>query len=228
MLKNNNFNKNKTYLQTERTGRFFTLGQLNEKTEFIWFVLHGYGQLANYFIEKFAVISDVKNFIVAPEALNRFYLKGFSGRIGATWMTKEEREHEIHDYVKFLNSVYEQIRDNIDLQKIKINLLGFSQGAHTAVRWLLKGNIQPENLILWSGSFPADNEIAENIDLLNATKIFMVIGNKDEFIDEKSINVEEKRLLSLGLKYGLIPFDGGHEIEKETLLNLSRKLEGGE
>ncbi len=216
--------KNKHYLTVKKTARFYTFGELNKRTEYIWFVLHGYGQLANYFIDKFKALSPGKHFIVAPEALNRFYLKGFSGRIGATWMTKEERTYEITDYVNYLNSVYERIVDGIENQVVKINLLGFSQGAHTAVRWFLNSQVKVNNLILWSGSFPENNEITDRIKKLNSTNIFLVIGDRDEFIDEKSILIERERLKSLKLNYKLIPFNGGHEIEKDTLIELSKIL----
>ena len=39
-----------------KTAKYFTLGELNENTETVWFVIHGYGQLAEYFIKKFKVL----------------------------------------------------------------------------------------------------------------------------------------------------------------------------
>ena len=51
-----------------------------EKT--IWIVFHGYGQLAKFFLRKFNLLFEDNTLIVAPEGLNHFYLKGFSGRVG--------------------------------------------------------------------------------------------------------------------------------------------------
>lgn len=221
-------NKSKTekhLVEVIKTARYFTYGELTGKTKNIWFVLHGYGQLAKYFIGKFEILNDGNNFIVSPEALNKFYLKGFSGRIGATWMTKEERESEIKDYVNFLDSVYTTLLNNINLNSIKINLLGFSQGAHTAVRWLLKGKIKPDNLILWSGSFPNEPIAEDEVSLLNESNMFILIGSRDEFIDEKSIEAEKRRLNSMKLNYELIQFEGGHEITGEVLSLLVKRLE---
>ena len=93
------------HLEVKRTARYFTLGTLDENTEQIWFVLHGYGQLAQFFIKKFSVLDDGKTFLVAPEALSRFYLEGVTGRVGATWMTREERSNEVADYVFYLNQL---------------------------------------------------------------------------------------------------------------------------
>jgi hypothetical protein len=41
-------------IKIERTARYYTLGELNDNTKTIWFVVHGYGQLSQYFIRKFA------------------------------------------------------------------------------------------------------------------------------------------------------------------------------
>ncbi len=214
----------KHYLEIKKTARFFTLGELTDKTLAVWFVLHGYGQLAEFFIKKFECIAGENNFIVAPEALNKFYLKGFSGRVGATWMTKEERLKEIKDYALYLDKVYFQIINNQKYENIKINLLGFSQGAHTAVRWAIYGKPKINNLILWSGSFPAEPEIENHLPLFNGMNVFILSGSNDEFIDEKSVQIETERLNKLGLKFHSLRFDGGHEIKKETLQQLNGML----
>ena len=121
------------HLQVKRTARYFTLGELNESTQNVWFVLHGYGQLAQFFIRKFEVLNDGQTFIVAPEALSRFYLEGVSGRVGASWMTKEERPHEISDYIFYLNHLYDTLLEGRDVYKLTINFLGFSQGTATLI-----------------------------------------------------------------------------------------------
>jgi hypothetical protein len=83
-----------------KTARYFISGEPSESIEQVWFVCHGYAQLANYFIRNFEILNDGKNLIIAPEGLNRFYWKGFSDRVVASWMTKEDREDDIKDYLK--------------------------------------------------------------------------------------------------------------------------------
>ncbi|MEZ4763957.1 MAG: hypothetical protein R3C26_12480 [Calditrichia bacterium] len=41
--------------------------------------------------------------------MSRFYLQSTNGRIGATWMTREDRENEIADYLAYLNNLSEAI-----------------------------------------------------------------------------------------------------------------------
>src|SRR3989344_9498015 len=97
------------HFTTQRTARYYTIGELNNKTKTIWIVLHGYMQSAAFFIKQFEVLKNDTTFIVAPEALSRAYVNGVSGKVGASWMTKEERESEIADYIFYLNSLSKHI-----------------------------------------------------------------------------------------------------------------------
>jgi hypothetical protein len=55
--------------------RYYKLGEINAATRQIWFVLHGYGQLAQFFIKKFNTLTDHNVCVIAPEGLSRFYLE---------------------------------------------------------------------------------------------------------------------------------------------------------
>ena len=46
------------HIEITKTARYFTYGQLNPDTRNVWFVCHGYGQLAEYFIKKFEVLGS--------------------------------------------------------------------------------------------------------------------------------------------------------------------------
>jgi predicted esterase len=141
------------HISTIRTARYYTLGELTDQTTDVWIVLHGYGQLAEYFIRNFKNIHHDHNFIVAPEGLSRYYLNENTGRIGATWMTKEDRENEIQDYILYLNKII----DTLNIPKtIRLHVLGFSQGAATACRWALATQHAVKTLICWAGFFPPD------------------------------------------------------------------------
>lgn len=60
--------------------RYFTAGEVTQQTKHIWFVLHGYGQLADNFIRKFEVIQSPETVVIAPEGLSRFYLQDVTTR----------------------------------------------------------------------------------------------------------------------------------------------------
>ena len=122
---------NEKKIIVSKTMRYFTIGDVN-KADKLLYVLHGYGQLASYFIKSFEKISD-SYLIIAPEGMHRFYLNGTSGRVGASWMTKEAREIDIHENTKNLDLLDQHILSKKTFKK-KI-ILGFSQGGATAARW---------------------------------------------------------------------------------------------
>lgn len=201
--------------------RYFLLGTPSPAIKHVWFVCHGYGQLAHYFIKKFQILDNGTCLIVAPEGLSRFYLQGFSGRVGATWMTKEARENDITNYITYLNTVAESIIDRLD-EDVHITLLGFSQGAATAARWITQSNLNFRRLILWAGIFPEDLDIISARKKLSATKTFLVIGDQDPLI---SPDISEKQAIQyekLGTDPEVVRFTGGHEINEGVLKSFER------
>ena len=73
--------------------------------------LHGYGQLAQYFAKKFDQLPEDYALLV-PEGMHRFYLQGSSGRVGASWMTKDGREFDIEDNLNYLNQLLSHVMEN--------------------------------------------------------------------------------------------------------------------
>ncbi|MFZ1808190.1 MAG: alpha/beta hydrolase [Cyclobacteriaceae bacterium] len=204
--------------------RYYTLGELTKNTKQVWFVIHGYGQLAQYFIKKFEVLKNEGIYVIAPEGLSRFYLEdiptrvaGGSNRVGATWMTRENRETDIYNYINYLQSVYD-----LELKKEKppVSIFGFSQGGATATRWALSGKPQFDKFILWAGIFPPDMNFESGKEILKDKKVIAVYGDNDPFITPERI--KEMELLSS--KIDLIPkritFHGKHEIDNKVLLSL--------
>lgn len=216
---------NEKNITVSKSARYYTLGEISEKTEEVWFVCHGYGQLAKYFLKKFDIISTANNFIVAPEALNLFYTQGFYGRVGASWMTKEKREEEILDYTNYLEQVYHDVFSNINSPNIKINVLGFSQGTATACRWVIKKKIKIDNLILWADKFPHDIDYSIEKDFINSFNSYFVIGDKDEFLTIEKIEEHKIELEKLGIKTKLISYQGKHEIPGEELKKVKEMIE---
>jgi len=202
--------------------RYYKIGDINDRTRQVWFVLHGYGQLAAYFIRKFSVLPEQHVCVIAPEGLSRFYLSDFTpgtgrrnDRVGATWMTKENRLMDIENYLTYLDSIYQH---EVAGTKIPVSLLGFSQGSATASRWALSKNISFERLILWAGIFPPDMDFQSAHDVLKEKKVTVVYGMKDPFLSDDRF--AEMRLIAskLGVPVEELFFEGGHEIDAPTLL----------
>lgn len=208
------------HLEVKRTARYFTLGELNASTQNIWFVLHGYGQLAQFFIRKFEGLNDGQTFVVAPEALSRFYLEGVSGRVGASWMTKEERSYEISDYIYYLNHLYDTLLADYDLSKVNIHFLGFSQGNATLLRWLNSDHVRCDRLLIWAGFFA--NGVADVIDPNKLTTVptALVYGLQDEYLVQIDTKKYEEDIRMAIPHVEVVTFEGRHTVDPTTLHQL--------
>lgn len=205
------------HIEIIRQARIATLG-VTQNVRQIWIVLHGYGYLATYFIRKFEPINNGETLIVAPEGLHRFYRDGLSGRVGASWMTKEDRLTDIADNNRYLNSVWNNYREQFP--EAEIGVIGFSQGAATAVRWFCQAQELPTQLIVWAGSFPEDLNWFEDVPKLNQRPLLFVLGTNDPFFDEEKIEQQTSSLRAKGLQFDIVRFDGGHDIDPQTLVAL--------
>lgn len=202
------------HIAVTKTARYLTLGELSDQTEEIWIVIHGFAQLAEGFIRDFAALDNGKRYIVAPEALNRFYLKAGKPEVGATWMTKEERESEMKDYVVYLNTLYDAL--SIADYKAKIVVLGFSQGVATMSRWIYKNQRRIDTLIFYAGEIANELQNAESIATFDQSKKYFVCGDQDQFINELNM----PKVKSLLTTFEFISFEGKHEMKAEVLKGL--------
>lgn len=208
-----------------KTARYFTLGSFSENTTTIWIALHGYAQLADYFLKNFTSIQNANNAIVAPEGLHRFYWQGFSGMVVASWMTKEDRLDDIKDYANFLEIVYNDILAKCPNKNVKINIFAFSQGTATTLRWLSIKKPRINNLILWGGTFPADINFEMDKTYFNKSNNYFVMGTEDEYINKEDVEAQENTLNGNGIRFKSIRFNGKHIIEQTTLIQLTKEIE---
>jgi predicted esterase len=191
-----------------KTYRYFTHGD-KMKSKKLLIVMHGYGHLAEYFLRKFHS-SPSSYFIVAPEGPHRFYKQGYSGRVGASWMTKEAREDDIKDNLNWLNALLHKVKSEKSYEEV--SLLGFSQGGATAARWYYDEPNKFDKLILWSSVFPPDIT-KPNLKMSN-TNLY-VVGSKDEFINEKMRKKEIEFYQNIGFKTHV--YNGNHDIDSSML-----------
>ncbi len=201
------------HIKVTKSARYFTSGALTQKTKSIWFVLHGYGQLAKNFINQFEKLDSEELFVIAPEALSRFYLNGGYGEIGANWMTKEDRENEIYDYVNYLDELYSSIIKSNDVRNCKIHALGFSQGVATLSRWAVLGKSNFDRLIFWAGEVDKELDYSKFRDI----SVLLIFGNRDHYFVGDSYKFQLSIFDKFGVKYNIHIFDGGHEVDTKVL-----------
>lgn len=202
--------------------RYETLGEISDSVEHLWFICHGHGHLAKYFIKKFECLNDGKHLIVAPEGLSRYYLDGFFGRVGATWMTKEDRLNDIDNYLVYLEAVYREVREQLN-PNVKVTLLGFSQGGATISRFATQTNVEFHRLVLWAGIFPPDLPPIQSQERLKGIPCYVVYGLNDEFLTEDRIKEQDAIAEQLEVKPEVLTFDGKHELNDELLQLIDSK-----
>ena len=207
------------HISVQRSLRYFTTGEYLPGSD-VLIALHGYSQHPKYFLQKMKELASDGRQFIAPEGLHRFYIQGHSGRVGASWMTKEDRLIDIEDNHRYLEQLMKEVVPQDAGRRI---LMGFSQGCATAVRYFCSTEQHFDRLILWAGSFPPDLPLPENLERLNAIGIDLVVGDEDEFIHSDHI-LELKGLFDqAGLKYRFHSFHGKHELNIPLLKDLLSK-----
>jgi predicted esterase len=214
------------FVPVTRTARYLTLGDPAAAAQ-IWFVCHGYRQLASRFIRYFAALDDGKTCIIAPEGLSRFYLDTREGehgpgdKVGASWMTREDRLNEINDYVRFLDQLYDNIFDTTDRAGVDVFALGFSQGVATVCRWVDADHARIDHTILWGSFIPPDVDLAAGDAPLKQTRMTLVFGHDDEIATAERMREQESRLAQHHVEYEMVRFDGGHHLNQFVLKGLA-------
>lgn len=196
---------------------YYTLGELTDKTERVWLVFHGYGQLAEFFLKKFEKLDLEKNFVIAPQGLSKYYLEGVYGRVGASWMTKEDRLTEIENQYAYIDAVLDQF----DLKGKKLIYFGFSQGTATMGRYAAHAKIAFHKMIIWAGTFPPDTDPAEWKYLTKKEEIHYFTSREDIYFKEEMIPQQNKVIKeALATEPELHWYEGGHRVIPELVAKL--------
>lgn len=201
------------HLKVQRTARYYCSNVITAQTKQVWLVIHGFGQQAESFIQNFEFAFSSERVFVAPEALNRFYLKGSHGQVGATWMTKEDRLNEIADYIAYLDDLYNAVVGS--RTDLKITVLGFSQGASTATRWANATSKRIDRVIVYAGEVAPELVPLSDSSGLRKTENHFVYGTADEFFPVQLMRDAQVQYSSLQFK--VTEFEGGHVIQPDTL-----------
>lgn len=207
-------------ITTHYTARYYILGeQTDDPQQEVWLVLHGYGQLAQYFVRNFEPLLQEGVAVVAPEGLSLFYLQGTEGRVGATWMTREFREAAIQNYVAYLQQIYRMLA----LENKRLVLFGFSQGCSTLVRWVVQQRVPFRKMVLWAGEFPPDVNPEVCRQTFTSQQLFYVYGDADPYITPERVVALRERFRTFHFDPEIIRFAGKHTIDTGVLQQLQQK-----
>lgn len=202
------------HLTVPRTARYYTLGQAATARE-LWMVLHGYGQLARFFLRPFEGLED-QRLVAAPEALSRDYIDEVHSRVGATWMTREDREAEIRDQATYLDALATHLLAQCP-PGTPLHVLGFSQGVATACRWAMAPAFPIRRMVLWAGSMAAELKAPQLAACWKDTKLVLVRGGQDHLVGQEELERSEARLREARVNFRTLHFPGGHALDRITL-----------
>jgi len=205
-----------------RTARFYQLGDGGAETRSLWVACHGYGQLAGSFANALEPALAHDRLIVVPEGLSRFYLDdprkrhGPDAPIGASWMTRQDRENEIRDHVEYLDLLVRQCVRELG-RDVPVVALGFSQGVATVCRWAALGATSLQRLILWGGTLPVDLPADRGPDLFRGAAVTLVAGRSDKLSPPEVVERDRDRLVAAAIPVELRLHAGGHLISSQLL-----------
>lgn len=210
-------------IEIPRTAHYYTIGPLDSRVRRFWIVCHGYGQLASRFIRRFDVLDDGQTLVLAPEGLSYFYWGGFTGEPVASWMTRQHRLDEIRDYARYLQMLYDSHVPQLH-PDVQINLLGFSQGVATQLRWIMTCFPRFHNLLLWAGMPPEDLDYRPYRDYFFSKKILFVYGRQDPFLTHDRMEWVRGFAREQFPWWEEQAFDGVHEVDSTVLESLAKNL----
>jgi predicted esterase len=198
----------------QTTNTYSTLNSITNRTKNIWIACHGIGFLSKYFIKYFEGLAPEENYIIAPQAPSKYYQTKAYKYVGASWLTKENRELETENVLNYLDALLEI--EQLPANK-NIILFGFSQGVSVVTRWLAQRKIHCDHLIIHSGSIPAEFDSA-SFDDLPDLKTTIIYGTEDEYLtEEKLVTQFEITKQIFPNTPEIIKFVGKHIVHPESI-----------
>jgi predicted esterase len=210
-------------LEVARTARYHVLRAGASAVREVWFLLHGYGQLAGAFLAEPALhdaLARPGSLLVAPEALSRFYLRRGTGTVGASWMTREERASEIADVLRYLDAVWARVRAE-HAGALTLSALGFSQGGAAAARWAVLGAAPVATVVSFACPLPPDLDLVASAARARAVRWAFALGDADDSIERAAFDAGLERLRAAGIEPEVARFAGGHALEPGALARLT-------
>lgn len=205
------------HIEVIKTARYASFGNLSEKTKYFWIALHGSNMLCEQVIYKFSDFDPETHFVIAPEALSRFYKDGgYGGDVVAAWMTKRDRLHEIQDIANYLSKLFTSYDDLLPMDCKKC-IMAFSQGGTMAFRWLHNQIVQFDHLIAYSCWIPEDIDLTKSQTPMNEKNLLFTYGVKDAFLTEETMAKVEAVIRKNKLSIELMPYEGIHRIDRNQL-----------
>lgn len=193
-------------------------------------LLHGYGASANSFIPVRDMMEATNFFVAAPQGP---YAANFLDKKDPSYSwffrTRDKKIWEKADppVIQYILSVIDDFKTRYKISGVYI--LGFSQGGALSYMTGIKNPDKVSGIICFGASNPKDYISSDELDKASA-KLPIFIGNG--WSDPQGIFDEAQEAKNLFLKYkfnvAFRPFDGGHWLDKEALIEARKWIEENE
>ncbi|MTE25461.1 alpha/beta hydrolase [Winogradskyella ouciana] len=201
----------------QTSNSYSTLNQLTERTNNVWFVCHGMGYLSRYFLKYFKELNAKENYIIAPQAPSKYYIQP-KMHVGANWLTRDNTEAGTKNIISYFDAIFEAEEIPEDVNFI---VFGYSQGVSVAMRYMARRQLQCHQLVLHSGGIPKELKVEDFAYLEEDTKVKLIYGTEDEYLDTARIEEESARAINLfGDRVTILPFEGKHVVNVDYINDL--------
>lgn len=206
-------NSKEKEIEFTATNSYSTLNNLTKKTKNVWFVCHGLGYLSRYFLKYFKDLNTDENYIIAPQASSKYYIKSNFKHVGASWLTIERTAKETENVLRNFDAIFES--ENLP-SHLNLIVFGYSQGVSVAMRYVAKRQLKCAQLVLHSGSIP--NELKTEDFIFLKAKVHLICGKQDEYLTAERLKSETEKANHLFKnQLNIILFDGKHEVNVDII-----------
>ncbi len=167
---------------------------------------HGYAENAAHMLDRLRVIPGSASWLlVSVQALHRFYARDQETVVGC-WMTREDRETEIADNLRYVADVIDAIRHAWPFTRLAC--AGFSQGVAMAYRAALRAGHDCHGVVALGGDIPP--ELMEDRSL-PWPPVLVGRGSDDAWYARARFDADVAFLRSRTALADAVIFEGGHE-----------------
>ncbi len=172
---------------------------------------HGYGETAEDHLDALLELPGLGHWhIAAIQGLHPFY-RSRSGDLGASWMTRQDRELAIADNIRYVGDALAQIKGQLEVTET-LAFFGFSQGTAMAYRAAAGSGHPSRGLVALGGDAPA--EIFKG-GLDGFPRVLIGRGKEDEWYEESKMQRDLDLLTGAGVDARTCVYEGGHEFTAE-------------
>jgi predicted esterase len=171
---------------------------------------HGYKESADHQMARLVDVPGSSTWLlISIQGLNRFY-RGRTDEVIAGWMTRQDREHAIHDNLTYVMHVLDEVSRR-HATRGPFVFAGFSQGVAMAFRAAC-GAGRDAMAIAVGGDIPPE---LEGASLGRISAALLVRGERDGWYTDEKLAVDCRKLEVAGTPIQRAVIDAAHEWTNE-------------